>query len=40
MEGDKLGGKITWIASKGREFGFKIIAISGLLATVSFFILP
>jgi len=40
MEGDKLGGKMTWIASKGREFGFKIIAISGLLATVSFFILP
>ncbi|WP_048190346.1 prenyltransferase [Methanobacterium sp. SMA-27] len=40
MEGDKLGGKITWIVLKGREFGFKIIAISGLLATVSFLIFP
>ncbi len=40
MEGDRLGGKMTWIASKGREFGFKIIAISGVLATVSFLILP
>lgn len=36
-EGDKLGGKITWIVSKGREFGFKIIAVSGILATLSFF---
>lgn len=40
MEGDRLGGKMTWIASKGRRFGFKIIAISGLLATVSFLLLP
>jgi 1,4-dihydroxy-2-naphthoate octaprenyltransferase len=40
MEGDRLGGKMTWIASKGRGFGFKIIAISGLLATVSFLLLP
>jgi 1,4-dihydroxy-2-naphthoate polyprenyltransferase len=40
MEGDRLGGKMTWIASKGREFGFKIIAISGLLATISFLLLP
>jgi 1,4-dihydroxy-2-naphthoate octaprenyltransferase len=39
MEGDRLGGKMTWIASKGRRFGFKIIAISGLLATVSFLLL-
>ena len=36
MEGDKLGGKITWIVSRGRKFGFKIIAISGLMATISF----
>ncbi len=36
MEGDKLGGKITWIVRWGREFGFKVIAISGLLATLSF----
>jgi len=40
MEGDKLGGKITWIVLKGREFGFKIIAISASLATVLFLILP
>ncbi|OEC85052.1 MULTISPECIES: prenyltransferase [Methanobacterium] len=37
MEGDKLGGKITWIVSKGRKFGFKIIAVSGIMATLSFF---
>lgn len=36
MEGDKLGGKITWIVIKGRLFGFKTIAIAGSLATVSF----
>ncbi len=36
MEGDKLGGKITWIVSKGRKFGFKIIAVSGILGTLSF----
>ena len=40
MEGDKKGGKMTWIALKGRRFGFKLVAISGLLATVSFLILP
>ena len=40
MEGDRLGGKMTWIASKGRKFGFKIISISGLLATISFLLLP
>ncbi len=39
MEGDKSGGKITWIVSWGREFGFKLIAISGFLATMSFLIL-
>ena len=40
MEGDRLGGKKTWIASKGREFGFKLITISGLLAVISFIIMP
>lgn len=40
MEGDLKGGKMTWIAAKGRGFGFKLIAISGLLATISFLILP
>ena len=39
MGGDRAGGKKTWIATKGRRFGFKIIAISGLLATLSFFLL-
>lgn len=39
MEGDKLGGKITWIVSRGREFGFKLIATSGFLATLSFLVL-
>ena len=36
MEGDKLGGKVTWIVSNGRKFGFKVIAASGVLATLSF----
>jgi 1,4-dihydroxy-2-naphthoate polyprenyltransferase len=40
VEGDKLGGKITWIVSKGREFGFKLIGISVVLATISFLIIP
>ncbi len=40
MEGDRIGGKMTWIASKGRRFGFKLIAISGLFATLSFLIIP
>jgi 1,4-dihydroxy-2-naphthoate polyprenyltransferase len=40
LEGDKLGGKITWIVSKGREFGFKLIGISVVLATISFLIIP
>lgn len=39
MEGDKLGGKITWIVKRGREFGFKIIAIAGVLATLSFLVI-
>lgn len=40
MEGDKLGGKTTLIVSKGREFGFKLILVSGLLFTLSFFVIP
>ncbi|MCK9151432.1 prenyltransferase [Methanobacterium alcaliphilum] len=40
MEGDELGGKITWIVSKGREFGFKLMGISVILATVSFLVIP
>ncbi len=40
LEGDKLGNKITWIVSKGREFGFKLNAVCGVLATLSFIIIP
>ena len=40
MEGDKMGGKITWIVSRGREFGFKLMGISVLMATISFLIIP
>ena len=40
LEGDKLGNKITWIVSRGREFGFKLNAICGILATLSFIIIP
>ncbi len=40
LEGDKLGKKITWIVSKGREFGFRLNAICGVLATLSFLIIP
>ena len=35
-----MGGKITWVVSKGREFGFKLIGISVVLATISFLIVP
>lgn len=40
MEGDKLGGKITLIVAKGREFGFKLIAIAVLVVTTSFILIP
>ena len=40
MEGDKLGNKTTWIVLKGREFGFKLNVICGLLATISFVLIP
>lgn len=39
MEGDKLGGKITWIVSKGRVFGYRLILISAVLAITSFILL-
>jgi 1,4-dihydroxy-2-naphthoate octaprenyltransferase len=39
LEGDKLGNKITWIVSKGREFGFRLNAVCGVLATLSFIII-
>lgn len=40
LEGDKLGGKITWIVLKGRKWGFELIGISTILATLSFLLLP
>ena len=39
MEGDSLGGKRTWIVLYGRGFGFRIIALSGFMATTSFFLI-
>lgn len=40
MEGDKLGNKITLIVAKGREFGFKLIAVAAILISVSFVLIP
>jgi 1,4-dihydroxy-2-naphthoate octaprenyltransferase len=40
MESDRLGNKRTWIARKGRVFGFVVIATSLLLATLFFFCFP
>jgi 1,4-dihydroxy-2-naphthoate octaprenyltransferase len=40
MEGDKLGNKITWIVLKGREFGYRLNVFCGVLATVSFLLIP
>jgi 1,4-dihydroxy-2-naphthoate polyprenyltransferase len=37
MESDRLGNKRTWIARKGRAFGFTVIEIAFLLATIFFF---
>jgi 1,4-dihydroxy-2-naphthoate polyprenyltransferase len=39
MEGDSLGGKRTWIVLYGRSLGFRIIALSGFMATASFFLI-
>jgi len=40
MESDLLGNKRTWVARKGRGFGFTLIAASFLLATLFFFCFP
>ena len=40
LEGDKLGGKITWIVAKGREFGFNMMAFSGFMIAISFLLIP
>ena len=39
METDKIGEKITWIVSFGREFGFRLNTICGVFATISFILL-
>lgn len=39
MEGDRAGNKMTWIALKGRRFGFKLIVLSSIMATISFLLL-
>ena len=39
LEGDKLGNKITWTVSKGREFSFKLLGILAILTTTSFIVL-
>lgn len=35
LEGDKLGNKRTLIVRKGRKFGFKLIAVSAVLGSLS-----
>jgi 1,4-dihydroxy-2-naphthoate polyprenyltransferase len=40
MESDRLGNKRTWVARKGRAFGFTVIAASFLLATLFFLCIP
>lgn len=40
MEVDRLGNKRTWIASKGRRFGFNVVGACMLAATGYFFIFP
>jgi 1,4-dihydroxy-2-naphthoate polyprenyltransferase len=39
MEVDKMGGKQTIIVKRGRKFGFTLIGISGLLATLYFILI-
>lgn len=39
MEVDKMGGKNTIIVKKGRKFGFTLIGVSGLLATIYFLLI-
>ena len=40
MEADRLGNKKTWVARKGRAFGFTVIAASLLCATLFFLCFP
>jgi len=40
MEADRLGDKRTWVARKGRSFGFSVVGTCLLAATGYFFIFP
>jgi 1,4-dihydroxy-2-naphthoate octaprenyltransferase len=40
MESDRLGGKMTWVARRGRSFGFTLILVSFLFATLFFLFFP
>jgi 1,4-dihydroxy-2-naphthoate octaprenyltransferase len=40
MESDRLGNKWTWVARKGRSFGFSMTGASLLMATLFFFCIP
>jgi 1,4-dihydroxy-2-naphthoate octaprenyltransferase len=40
MEADRLGDKKTWVAQKGRRFGFTAIRLLLLIATGYFFLIP
>jgi len=40
MESDRLGNKRTWVARKGRSFGFRVTGVSLLLATLFFLCFP
>jgi 1,4-dihydroxy-2-naphthoate octaprenyltransferase len=40
MEADRLGDKETWVAQKGRRFGFTAIGSLLLIATGFFFLIP
>jgi 1,4-dihydroxy-2-naphthoate octaprenyltransferase len=40
MESDRLGNKMTWVARKGRGFGFVMIAASLFLATLFLWCIP
>ena len=40
MEADRWGNKKTWVARKGRHFGFSVITASFLLATLFFVSFP
>jgi 1,4-dihydroxy-2-naphthoate octaprenyltransferase len=40
MEADRLGGKHTWVAQRGRAFGFSLVGVFLMAATGFFFFLP